>query len=205
MREYLFHNLLIFFLTIMSNTSPDWNSAYSDWYNRTSLLPSSTPISKQDFLFTVTYSAMGGDGLDIAVFKPNIVVTSAGEIRKVQADDFIGLSKLAENVSMLPIPKNSRGRGVYAERAFRIHHEVSCRPFTILNFLKTTEDGKLVLDKTSVYGYSKSAQVLEDGGKLPDVLWELLGLVSEAPNHWDAEVDDEVLKRIKEISSEFGS
>jgi hypothetical protein len=199
----IYKNPITFFLTIMSATSPSlpWSSIYSNWYDRSSPLPSSTPISKSDLLFTVTYSAMGGSGFSLALFKPDIAVTSAGQIRKIQADDFVGFSKLAEEASTLPSPENSRDyRGM---RAFRVHHQTSCHPFTILNVLKVPEAGEPVLDETSVYGFSKVTQVLEGGGNLPDVLWELLGLVSEAPGRRDAELDEDVLKRIKEIKTEL--
>jgi hypothetical protein len=201
----IYKNPVTFFLAIMSATSPSlpWSSIYSNWYDRTSPLPSSTPISESNLLFTVTYSAMGGSGLSLALFKPDIAVTSAGQIRKIQAGDFVGFSKLAEEASTLPIPESSRDYGIYGMRAFRVHHQTSCWPFAILNVLKVPEVGEPVLDKTSVYGFSKVTQGLEGGGNLPDVLWELLGLVSEAPGRRDAEVDEDVLKRIKEIKTEL--
>ena len=121
----------------------------------------------------------------------------------MQADDFVGFSELAEEASMLPIPERSRGYSIGGIRAFRVHHQVTCRPFTILNVLQVPEAGEPVLDKTSVYGFSKVTRGLEGGGNLPDVLWELLGLVSEAPHSRDAEVDEDVLKRIKEIMTEL--
>jgi hypothetical protein len=202
----IYQNPITFFLAFMSATSPSlpkvpWSSIYSNWYDRTSPLPSSTPISKSNLLFTVSYDAMSGSGLSLALFKPGIAVTSAGQIRKIHADDFVGFSKLAEEVSTLPIPDSSRDyRGM---RAFRIDHLISCRPITILNVLKVPEAGEPVLDKSSVYGFSKGTQALEGGGNLPGVLWELLGLVSEAPSSRDVEVDEDVLKRIRGIKTEL--
>jgi hypothetical protein len=199
----IYQNPITFFLAFMSAISPSlpWSSIYSNWYDRTSPLPSSTPLSKSNLLFTVTYNAMSGSGFSLALFKPDIAVTSAGQIRKIQADDFVGFSKLAEEASMLPIPESSRDfRGM---RAFRVDHLTTCHPITILNILKVSEAGEPVFDKTSVYGFSKGTQVLQGGGNLPDVLWELLGLVSEAPGRRDAEVDEDVLKRVKEIKIEL--
>lgn len=201
----IYKNPITFFLGILSASSPSlpWSSIYSNWYDRISPLSSSTPISKSNLLFTVTYNAMGGSCLSLALFKPDIAVTSTGQIRKIQADDFVGFSKLAEEASMLPIPERSRGYSIDGIRAFRVHHQISCSPFTILNVLQVPEAGEPVLDKTSVYGFSKVTRGLEGGGNLPDVLWELLDLVSEAPRGRDAEVDENVLKRIKEIKTEL--
>jgi hypothetical protein len=189
----------------MTATSPSWSSTYSGWYDRTTPLPSSTPVSGPNLLFAVTYSAMGGNGLNVALFKPDIAVTSTGQIRKVQADDFDGLSKLAKEITTLERPESSKDSGSHTVRRFRIYHKMTCRPFTILNVLKLPEADNPVFDETSVYGFSKATKGLEGGGDLPSVLWELLGLMSEAPSPWgDAKVDEDVLKRLKEISTELG-
>jgi hypothetical protein len=200
----IFQNLLSFILAIMSTTPPTpWSSQYSDWYNRTSPLPSDTPIPKSNLLFAVTYDAFGGSGFNLALFKPDIAVTSTGEIRKVQADDFAGFTNLTIEASTLPNPENNSGIG--GKRRFRVHHKYSCRTFTILSILKVPEAGEPVLDVTSVYSFSKDTRRLErSAGNLPDVLWELLGLVDEAPSHNDdAKVDDTVLKRIREMKTEL--
>jgi hypothetical protein len=144
---------------------------------------------------------MAGEGLNLALFKPDIAVTSAGQIRKIQVNDFEGLCKLAEQASALPIPGGREGRGIHGERVFRTNHSVSCQPYTILNYFKVAEAGEPAFDRTSVYGFSKDAQVLEGGADLPDVLWELLGLVSEAPSGWDVEVDKSVLKSIEDMDN----
>jgi hypothetical protein len=143
----------------------------------------------------MTHSTKGDNGFDLAFFKPNIVVTSTGQIREIQVDDFAGLSRLAEEVSALP----KGNRNFYSDRSLTVYHTVSCRPHIILNFFQIPESGEPLLDKTSVYGFSKDRRDLQSGGDLPDVLWELFGLVTEAQLFADIKKDDDVLKKVKEI------
>jgi hypothetical protein len=139
---------------------------------------------------------MNNDGFSLALLGPDIAVTSAGQIRKLQADDFEGFTKLAEEVSDLPGSGNGAGHGIYGERVFRVHHDVTCQPFTNLNILRASRVGEPLSDITSVYGFSRDEQGLEGGGKLPDVLWQLLGLLEEALGDMNGKVDEDVLKRI---------
>jgi hypothetical protein len=181
----------------MATLAPSWSSNYSNWYKRTTPLPSTILLLDSDLLFMVNYEARGGGGFHLALFKPNIAVTSTGQIRKIDADDFAGFTKLAEEVSALPTPETDRS--VYAKRAFRVRNMITCRPFTILNISKDSDTGQLMFDSTSVYGFSKNLKDLESSGTLPDVLWDLLGLVTEVPSQVDAEIDEHVLEKIKAI------
>ncbi|KAK3065601.1 hypothetical protein LTS18_000078 [Coniosporium uncinatum] len=137
--------------------------------------------------------AMGGDSFILGLFQPDIAVNRSGQILQLQSDDFDAFAKLAKSWAG---SRKSRDRSGRSGKDYRIPHSWSCRPFTILHI--PTTDG---LDKTSVYGFSKDTQGLEEGGGLlPETLWELLGLVEEANPANGPDVDQKVLQRVEKIS-----
>jgi hypothetical protein len=66
--------------------------------------------------------------------------------------------------------------------------------------LRSNKHSRLLL-YNQFQAFSKDAQVLKGGADLPNVLWELLGLVSEAPSGWDVEVDKSILKSIEDMDN----
>jgi len=179
--------IFVVLLAFIMSSPESWSSSSSGWHDRSTPLSPSTPIRKEDALFAVTRNAMGGHFFILGLFQPDIAVNRAGQILRLQTSDFVAFAKLSESWTDY--------QNDHSKKNYRIQHNRTCRPFTILHI--PTADG---LDTTSVYGFSKDKQELERGaGLLPNALRELLGLAGEADRADSAAINHEILHKVKEI------
>jgi hypothetical protein len=168
------------FLIFRMSTESAWESPYEGWRLRAKTHPSPEAIDfdKLKLLLRSTYSAMGGEGFNMALFERDsgeyLLVNAIGQVRILQPDDAAGFQQAM------------RGSLELSNTEYRIKHSISCRPFSIVHLAK--EDGEFRM--FSIYGYSKSTRSLEQFGKLPRVLWELCGLVEESNSPDPDEVSD---------------
>jgi len=168
----------------------DLSAKLDGWHERAR--PHSSPpnidISKAKILIASRYRAMRSSGFNMALFeldsKERIAVDASGQVLILDAEDATAFSTLLDSTLSIPT------------RKYRIWHLASCRPFDIV----TVADSGDQFKEFSIYGYRKSMRDLEDnGGQLPEALWELYGVLEEAKSrNQGEEKDEEILRAVQE-------
>ncbi|KIJ45927.1 hypothetical protein M422DRAFT_29576 [Sphaerobolus stellatus SS14] len=170
------------------------SSPHANWYSRSTPLTEVWTPTAEKLLFGLFLNAPADpEGFICALFEPNIVVDSMGKTLKVPQEDFDAIVTLASRSSDLPDTGSFRN-------AWRIRHPITSKPIQILRYKQT--DGSL--KETSVYGYSKDINILEEHTQgfttLPDVLMELFGLLNEPRTGYQkGEEDISMIAKIKQI------
>jgi hypothetical protein len=173
-----------------------WSSKLEGWHGRARShgSPHGIDFSTAKILMASRYDAMGGSGFNMALFEldneEKIAVDVKAHVRILNSEDATAFSTLLDNTLALPT------------RQYTIRHVNSCQPN---NFVSVAAEGN-AFEEFRIYGYQKSMRDLEDrnpgdnGGQLPDALWELYGVIIEAralvlPGQ---EEDEEVLKAVED-------
>ena len=178
----------------------EWSSKYQGWYSRSTPhdSPSTFTPTREALAFVVLHNAQADpDGFTLALFHPNVAVDAMGRVLVVQEDDFAGLTSLAQKTLSLP------QTGSFWN-TWRIARERSEQVIRRL-FVAESKDGEL--GQTSVQGYSKERTTLKPAvgsvDKLPEVLWELFGLIPEALEGYERDAGDtKLIDLVKETLGE---
>jgi len=166
-------------LTAMTTalSSSQWSSEYSGWHSRSTPYdsPDKFTPTQESLAFAVLRSTQGTpDGYTLAFFTPNIAVDAMGRVLVVPADHFAGITLLAKQTLELPSTNSFRN-------SWRIDQQRTEQP--IERLLVPTKEGQN-FKQTGVQGFEKGKKMLKekvgDLTELPDVLYELFGLVAEA-------------------------
>ena len=176
-----------------------WASEFEGWYSRARPHPSPSEfIPTRDRLsFAVLHSAQADPGgFTLALFSPNIAIDALGKVLVLDEKDFDGLTALARQTLALP------DTGLY-RNTWRIKRDRTEQPIERL-FVPHDGGG---LRQTCVQGYGKDTRELKvpAGKQLPDVLWELFGLISEAEEGYEGEkeVKDNIIARVKDAMGDI--
>ncbi|KAH8106729.1 hypothetical protein BXZ70DRAFT_1074520 [Cristinia sonorae] len=205
-------SLLILYFHLHSPTSPSMSpSSLKDWYTRTIPHPStstSTPFTPTlpTLTLLVTHSSQSDpSGFTLALFKPNIAVDARGRVLLLtRPSDFEGLSSLASHtVEGGKVPET----GMYLN-AWRVKQMRTEQPFERL-YVPVPEEGlkKKKVKVTSVQGFDGKQRELREPveglTELPDVLWDLTGLVLEARSGFvKGEEDEHVIAKVLALLDE---
>ncbi|TFK48879.1 hypothetical protein OE88DRAFT_1810272 [Heliocybe sulcata] len=168
-----------------------WSPSYEGWLSRATPVSDSFTPRKDSLLLASFVDTPAKQGvLTLALFKPNVAVTSSGQVLTLQERDLAAITSLAAQVSSLPETGAFRNQ-------WRVSHPITSRPIHRMYIA----DGEGGLKVTSVYGYDKRARKLtgETAGyeELPDALYELFGLVEEGKKSSDAAGSQDVVDHVK--------
>ncbi|KAF2725975.1 hypothetical protein K431DRAFT_299688 [Polychaeton citri CBS 116435] len=152
---------------------------------RLSAFPANLQI--QDLLVFVTTNAMTGNFFDLAIFKPNIAITSSGQVLTMTYEDVAAFALLSAKV----------GEQMQGGESFKIGTR-KCRPNTILHVLVPDEIDGLKAKRVVVNGYTKVEWIEKGCEGMPVELGELLGLI-EVENRRNKEQDLKVLGQLREV------
>ena len=168
-----------------------WASKYSGWHTRAKAHPSPNTFSpsRDTLAFAVSRTLFRGGGLSLALFTPNIAVDASGRVLEVDHSDFAGLKALAHKA--LELPKSDDSQNLWTVKQKRTDEPID---------KLLVPEGSVELKSVSVSGYDKKHRELAEPvagfSELPDVLWELFGLVEEAEKGHGEKEDKEVIEKV---------
>ncbi|KAG6900243.1 hypothetical protein C0993_000884 [Termitomyces sp. T159_Od127] len=170
-------------------TSSSWNSPFASWYNRAqsvsqAIIPTFTPSFDTLLLAVLLNAPAENDGFTLALFSrlnedgPGtrvFAVDALGHVLVVADQDAVGILELAKKALALPPTGGFRNTWV-------VKRPTTSQPIHRL-FIFPDQAGDSPY-QISVQGFTKEARTLQRPvqgiDELPEVLWELVGLVLEA-------------------------
>ncbi|KDQ60881.1 hypothetical protein JAAARDRAFT_31883, partial [Jaapia argillacea MUCL 33604] len=173
-------------------------STLESWFTRAIPHPNPSEFTptEDEFVLHFSVSRMGGDDLILALFHPNIAITSSGSVLTLPPPDFSSLVDLSKKV-------DHPGPGTWKQ--WRIKSIRSCRPIYTLVTRDPNDHGKV--KTVGVYAYSKDFKILEnpvdDLESLPEYVSDFFDAAMEATKkRGDVEEakNTELLERVKQIS-----
>jgi len=171
-----------------------WSSKQANWFSGSKPLAETFTPTVDKLIFGELLNApVDPEGFICAFFQPNIVVDSMGQTKEVSQEQFNAIVELALRASALPDTGSFRN-------TWRVQSPITSRPIRILRFKRDKESFK----ETSVYGFSKEQDILEEPvngfTKLPAELMELFGLLDETrENYQKGRENAEVVTTIKKL------
>lgn len=172
-----------------------WHSDLAGWHARAHPYPSPADFtpSRDNLAFAVLRSEQAAPaGFSLALFTPDVAVDASGSVLGLADTDFAGLVSLAQQT--LDLPETGTFRNTW-----RVKQSRTSQP--IERLLVPAAGG--ALHETCVQGFEKDKRELtapiQDSTELPEVLWELFGLVEESRNGYKrGEEDKDMISKVKE-------
>jgi len=172
-------------------------------YARTHPAPPNWQAKESDLAFAVIYDGPGPEDdnpLTLAVFGKDsgdkIAVDAMGSVLTLKQDDFDKFVALAEKTTKPDFPQSGGWRNTWS-----IFHQRTSQP--IERLVVPVPYGELPYKETAVQGYSPDQKKLQErigkmiDAELPDVLFELFGLITHARREFNRdERDEETLSRV---------
>lgn len=185
------------------DTMSSFSSPYAKWYTertRPHPSPSTFHPTRPALRFLVTHAAQAiPRGFTLAFFAPNIAVDARGRVLELtNAEDFDAIVRLARRtLNEEELPQAETYLNTWMVKQSRTEQPIAR---IYVPVVEGGEFGEVKL--TSVQGYDGKARELAEPVKaltqLPDVLWELFGLVLEARNGYVRDEEDkEMIRKVK--------